>query len=353
MATIARAQARAASVWTPGIGFDYVTVLVSSWLLFGLGWDGWAHGQGLPDSFWTVWHLAFYSGYAATALVILGAVARRRPFAASWLEAIPAGYEPAVAGLLVFAVGGVFDMAWHIAFGIETSADALLSPSHLVLGLGIALIVYGPIAAAWHRGGGGSFLAQLPAVLSMSRLLSVFMFFNLFAGPYAAIIGLGPRPNEATLARSVLGVYFFSWLIVGFALVALRRRTLPVGALTLILGLNGLGMILVRGHAPADMQLTFIFVAFASGAVADVLLWRLRPSIDRPGALHAFAFLVPFAYFAIYVAIVVLRLGTGWTVHELTGIVVLSGVAGLLLSLVFTVGASTGIGGGPTATARH
>src|SRR6266545_2443261 len=65
MATIARAQARAASVWTPGIGFDYVTVLVSSWLLFGLGWDGWAHGQGLPDSFWTVWHLAFYSGFAA------------------------------------------------------------------------------------------------------------------------------------------------------------------------------------------------------------------------------------------------------------------------------------------------
>jgi hypothetical protein len=335
MAAIAGTRGAAATVWTPGRGYDYLTLVISSWLLFGLGWDGWAHGQGLPDSFFTIWHFAFYTGYAATALVILGAVARRRPFTASWRDAIPAGYAGPVAGLVVFGVGGVFDLVWHTVFGIETSSDALLSPSHLILGLGVALIVIGPIAAEWRRPPSAGLLPNLPAVLSQSRLLSVLTFFTLFAGPYATILGAGIRPNEATLARNVLGVYFFTWLVVGLALVALRRGTLPVGAMTLIVGLNGLGMILVRGHAPLDIQLMFIAVAFAGGGIADVLLWRLRPSADRVGALRAFCFLVPFAYFALYVAAVVLRLGTGWTVHELTGIVVLSGVAGLLLSFVF------------------
>src|SRR5437016_10190120 len=37
-------------------------------------------------------------------------------------------------------------------------------------------------------------------------------------------------------------------------LVALRRGTLPVGALTVMLGLNAVAMILMRGHAPLDVQ---------------------------------------------------------------------------------------------------
>ena len=38
-------------------------------------------------------------------------------------------------------------MAWHTAFGIELGNDALLSPSHLMLGLGLFLIVSGPFLA--------------------------------------------------------------------------------------------------------------------------------------------------------------------------------------------------------------
>ena len=75
-----------------GVRFDWLVLAASAWLLGGLYWDGWAHGYGLPDSFWTIWHAAFYSGYAASAAVILGAIARARPQAASWRAAIPAGY---------------------------------------------------------------------------------------------------------------------------------------------------------------------------------------------------------------------------------------------------------------------
>jgi hypothetical protein len=336
MATVTAARTLAAPrAQALGVRFDWLVIAASAWLLGGLYWDGWAHGYGLPDSFWTVWHAAFYSGYAAAAVVILGAIARARPQSATWRAAIPAGYEPAVAGVFVFGFGGAFDMAWHTIFGIELSTDALLSPSHLILGLGMALIASGPLLAAWRRRASGGLLAQLPAVLSLTALLCVFTFFSLFAGPYSAVIGAGAKPSDATLVRSVLGMDLFSAFIVGLALVALRRGTLPIGSLTVLLGLNGMAMILMRGHTSLDVQVIFSLVAIAAGAIGDLLLWRLRPSDSRALQLHAFAFALPVVYLAIYLGVVILRVGSGWTVPALTGMVTLCGVVGLMISFVF------------------
>lgn len=338
MATLAAARTLATPrAGTLGARFDWLVIAASSWLGTGLYWDGWAHGYGLPDSFWTIWHAAFYSGFAWCAAVLLGGVARNRPNAASWRAAIPAGYGWAVTGVFVFGVGGAFDMIWHTVFGIELSTDALLSPSHLALGTGAALIVSGPFVAATRRAGAG-LRARLPAVISLTFVLGTFTFFSLFAGPYSSVIGIGPRPNDATLVRALLGMYLFSALVVGCTLVALRRGTLPVGALTVMLGLNAIAMILMRGHAAPDVQLTFMLVAVAAGAIGDVLLWRLRPSDARPLQLRVFAFALPAVYLALYLGAVALRFGTGWTVHELTGMVILCGVVGLLLSFVFIGG---------------
>jgi hypothetical protein len=307
----------------------------------GLYWDGWVHGYGLPDSFWTIWHAAFYSGLAASALAVLAPIVLAKPHLGSWRAAIPAGYEYAVAGVAVFAVGGVFDMLWHTLFGIEFATDALLSPSHLLLGTGAALIASGPFAASVHRPARRDLAGNLPAVLSLGFLLGTFTFFTLYAGPYSGVLGAGPKPNDATLVRTMLGVYLFSALITGIALVALRRGVLAPGALTVLLALNGVAMILMRGHAPLEVQITFMLVAIAAGAAGDLLVWRLRPSPDRTLALRVFAFALPFAYWAIYLGVVVLRLGSAWTIHELTGIVVVSGIVGLLTSFVFSGGERT------------
>ena len=316
------------------IRLDWLIVAASAWLGAGLYWDGWAHGYGLPDSFWTIWHAAFYSGFGACAAVILGAVVLKRPRATSWRAAIPAGYEYAVAGVFIFGVGGIFDTLWHSIFGIEFSTDALLSPSHLVLATGAALIVSAPFAAA-RRAPRPDLARQLPAVISLTFLLGTFTFFTLYAGPYSGVIGAGLRPSDATLVRAMLGVILFSAIIVGCALVGLRRGVLVPGALTVMLGLNGVAMILMRGHASLEVQLSFALVAIAAGAVGDFLVSRLRPSPDRVIALRAFAFLLPAVYFAMYLGIVVWRVGSGWTVHELTGMVTMAGIVGLLTSFVF------------------
>jgi hypothetical protein len=102
-----------------------------------------------------------------------------------------------------------------------------------------------------------------------------------------------------------------------------------------LFGANAVAMILMQGHAPVEIQVAFSLVAIAAGAIGDALLWRLRPSESRRLQLHVFAFLLPVVYFTIYLGVVVTAVGSGWTVHALSGMVVLSGVIGLLLSFVF------------------
>lgn len=315
-----------------GATLHWLTIAASAALLGGLYWDGWAHGYNLPDSFWTVWHAAFYAGYAALAVVIGGAVAVNRPSAASWRAAVPAGYGWAIVGAALFAFGGAFDIAWHTVFGIEASTEALISPSHLVLATGIALMVSAPLRAAWARGTDRSFRGALPAVLSLTALFSLFTFMNLFAGPYADLIASPLRPGTSSMERQLIGIYLFTGLLLGHLLVALRLGTLPIGAVTILVGTNGAAMVLMRGHAPLEVQASVIAVAIVAGLAGDALLWRLRPSIDRAGALRAFAFALPAAYFAIYLGMVVVAFGTTWRVHSLVGVPLLAGVAGLLLS---------------------
>lgn len=327
------AAERSGRVLVGGRRLDWLAIAGMLWLVAGMGWDGWAHIQGLPDSFWTIWHAALYSGYGALATVFAGAIAWNRPIAGSWRGAIPAGYGWAAVGAAVFAAGGVADMLWHTAFGIELSSDALLSPTHIVLATGVFLMVTGPLCADWaRRESDPGLLARLPMVLSLTAALDVFTFMTLFAGPNSDIFAAGLRGSSGLLERQLLGVYLYSSLVVAVALTAIRRGPLPTGALTTFIGLNGLGSILMHGRAAPEVQMRFIAVAFVAGAAMDLLALRLRPSIERIGALRAFAFAMPLAYFTIYLVMVVASFPVWWSVHALFGVPLLGGVAGLLIS---------------------
>ena len=140
------AQARPQAIG--GLTFDWLMVGLSTIFLSGLYLDGWAHNHGKVDqSFFTPWHAFFYAGFALTALVLLatGAVNWRRGYTRR--AALPAGYGLALLGSAVFAAGGVGDLIWHTLFGIEEDFEALVSPTHLMLGVGLALIVSAPLRA--------------------------------------------------------------------------------------------------------------------------------------------------------------------------------------------------------------
>lgn len=167
--------------------FDWIVTILCTVLVSGIYLDGWAHFHGKVDqSFFTPWHAALYSGFAIAAAFLFFSLIRNHMKGYPWREALPLGYGVALLGAVIFGVGGVLDLIWHTLFGIEQSVDALLSPTHLMLALGVVLIVTGPLRAAWMRfprATRNGWLKLLPSVLSITLLLSIFTFFTEYAHP--------------------------------------------------------------------------------------------------------------------------------------------------------------------------
>ena len=155
-----------------GLGFDWTMIGLSSWIMAGALLDAWAHTHILStlESFFTPWHGILYSGFLAASGFLVLAFYRNRTQGYAWRRAVPRGYELSLIAMLIFAFGGVGDMLWHTLFGIEVNLEAALSPTHLILALGIVLFLTGPFRAAWRRHDPAKpgWLTQLPMLLSLS-----------------------------------------------------------------------------------------------------------------------------------------------------------------------------------------
>lgn len=318
-----------------GLAFDWIMMSLSLLFLGGLYLDGWAHNHGkVDDSFFTIWHAFFYSGFGLVALLLVGTLVVNRWRGAPWPTALPQGYQLSLLGVLIFAVGGVGDLIWHELFGIEKDFEALLSPTHLLLGLGLGLVVTGPLRAAWSRPGKQPGWAALtPALLSLSALISTLTFFMMFSHPIFSTTGGRLHyefGSDAGQMGAVLGLMIVGAILVGPLLLAFRRWALPVGSLTLIWGINLIAMTILGYHHDYSR---WMMVAMLLATVAlDLLLWRLRAILHTTTLLRLFAFGAPVLLFGAYYLALLATEGTRWSVHLVTGSVALAGVVGWLLS---------------------
>ena len=323
------AQAESPRQAIGGIRFDWLMIGLMMWFLGGLFVDGWAHSHGKVDeSFFTPWHGLFYSGFAVVAGALGGAIARNRQLGYGWRHAVPAGYGLSLLGATIFALGGGFDLLWHTLFGIEENVEALLSPSHLLLALGMVLVLSGPLRAAWRRpiGAGAGIAPLLPAVISLTFTWSVLSFMAQWAHPYLHLLSTSTRLGEAGQALGIAGIVLQTALAMGFILLAMRRWQLPFGSLTLALGLNAALMSVMRD------RWEMIIVALVAGLAADLLALVLRPSVARPTALRLWALAVPAILYVCYFTAIALLARIVWSLHLWTGAIVLAGITGLLLS---------------------
>ena len=163
-----------------GLHFDWLINLLSAIFVGGLYLDGWAHNHGRVDqSFFTPWHAFFYSGFLLVAIAFSAATVTNRTRGYSLARSVPNGYRLTGVGLFIFAAGGVSDMVWHQLFGIERGVEALFSPTHLLLGIGIGLIVTGPLRAAWRRQNNSASWRELaPAVASLGLFLAALTLLH-------------------------------------------------------------------------------------------------------------------------------------------------------------------------------
>ncbi len=315
--------------------FDWIMVVLSLIYVGGLYLDGWAHNHDKVDqSFFTIWHAFFYAGFGLVALLLIGTLLFNRLRGHAWPTALPVGYSLSLLGVIIFATGGVGDLIWHELFGIEQNFDALLSPTHLLLGLGLALVVSGPLRAAWQRRGTQPRWRELgPALLSLACLTSALTFFLMFSHPLMSNIGGLDHSrfnNETGQIAGVVSILLMTGLVMGPAYLALRRWTLPPGSLTLIWGSNTIAMAAINYEHTGTIYLTLAMLAGI--VIADRLRLPLKLSAENPRTWRLFAFSAPVLVFGAYFVALIFVEGSLWTVHMLSGTVMLSGVVGWLLS---------------------
>ena len=144
---------------------------------------------------------------------------------------------------------------------------------------------------------------------------------------YAASTNL---PADATpFVRQALGaaaIIVQAALLVGILLLGLRGGTLPVGSLTLIIGLNAVLLSFLQD------QYRLIPGAILAGVLGDIVLWRLKPRIEQPGSIRLFSGAVPVIAYACYFLSLQLTTGIGWSIHLWLGTIVVAGLIGLLMS---------------------
>ena len=120
------------------LALDYAVGICSVWISGGFFLDAWAHGHVPVESFFTPYHAVFYSGMMALVITVGAFVLHSHRLGYAWPDTHPpAAIGVALLGIPIFIAAGFGDMLWHRFFGIEEGVDALLSPTHQILGLGI------------------------------------------------------------------------------------------------------------------------------------------------------------------------------------------------------------------------
>lgn len=328
------------------LGFDYAVGVCSVWIASGFFLDAWAHGHVPVESFFTPYHGVFYSGMLAMVVVLAAFIVRNRARGYRWIDTVPRPYRLAVLGIPIFIAAGIGDMMWHLLLGIEEGVDALLSPTHQALGLGIFFLASGPIRSVLADRTSSTFARQLPLALGLATWLILVHFGTAYAfDPAAGRTNAPPpiSPFQATyftalafgyykVSLGVLVVIFQSSIMAGLALWAAIRMRLKFGVLTL---LYLLGNIPAAAAFTNQTPLLLVTVAqsFCTGIAADAFLARYDAQ-PRRGSLLWFAVLVPMTYIGVYLIATLLAGGLWWDWNIALGAWLWSGVCGFALGLL-------------------
>ena len=314
---------------------DTITVAIGLWLIGGLFSDGWAH-HNVPEleGFFTPWHGALY-----LSLLLAGAwfAWLGRAGGLRWYRQVPAGYGWGVVGIGVFASGGLVDMAWHLAFGVEAGLDALLSPSHLVLFAGGLLILTSAVRSRWGAGD----IASPVAMGALTLATALVSFFLLYVSEFTAsaptiafrALPEGHPQHTASELPAIAGLGGFlitTALLVVPLVWTWQRGRAPRGLLTMLVALTSW---LAAAVVDLDRPAVFGAAGATIGAIAaefalDWLENRRLPDRLRLPALAAAA-IIP--TWTAHMASLAVGVGLAWPVELWSGAVIVSGLAAAAL----------------------
>jgi hypothetical protein len=319
---------------------DLAVAVCTFWISCGFFFDAWAHGHVPLENFFTPYHAVFYSGMAALVFVLLAFGIRYGGF--------PRTYRYPMLGIPIFIAAGIGDLIWHHYLGVEEGVDALLSPTHQALGLGIFFIAGAPILSALQSRRRLRTLAeQLPLILALATYIELLHFGTAYAfDPGAGRVNAPPSTTVFTpdyltalaigyykVGTGVLVVLFQSTLMAGFALFAGTRFTLRPGAITLMYLLGNVAAAAAFTN-DTPLLVSVLAMSLVAGSIADIIVLRLKPSPERVVAYRLLGAAVPMAYFVTYFIATEIAGGVWWNWNIVLGAIMWSGVMGFGLTLL-------------------
>lgn len=333
--------------------------LAGYWTIAGLYTDAGWHIRHDVDTFFTWAHALLYSGLLILLSLLAARYFARRHRDEHFLSTLGPAYSWSAIGALIFLIGGAADMINHLFFGFEAGFDALLSPTHQVIGAGVLLIIAGPIRSAVSQAPRPVTLTeQLPAIISAAAILELMHWGTqvFFRADAARSLGLTVPHELDANALTFMTIHFYqqggsliavmlqSLLAMGTAFYLARNFRLQPGALTILFVL-GNGVIAVTHSLGWLDALSVLCASVAAGITGDVFLAGAPAYFGSRRWLMSFAFTVPVVYAGVLLLFTMIFMGgTWWDPIFAIGAVFYAGLFSLLLSLVVSAKPPESIG---------
>jgi hypothetical protein len=335
----------------PSALYDWSMTVASLWLSGGILIDAWYHFHETVETFFEPAHALLYAGLLASYVFTGAALLYYRRQGYPLRLALPPGYGVCVAGLVVTLIGGVLDMIKHVLWGFEEGFNALMSPTHLLIGAGMFLVITGPIRSTLIRRELPRTLAgQLPMILAAASMMELihwgtqFIFLSNAESMNAPPSPLHLPHDTLTLLSiqyykqglGVLAVLVQSVLVAGFALFFVRRiRPAPGALVTLLVAGNAF---IAAAHSNYFGQFWAVIAASAAAGICGEA-FGVGPRIASAARWNGFAFSIPAVYWAVLLGVLALTMGgLWWSPDVISGSVLFAGFTGMFVNAVAVSG---------------
>jgi hypothetical protein len=288
-------------------------------MIIGLFLDGWAHGVSKPETFFSPWHGILYSGFVGAVVWFLWDARRQQQGTGGMSD------RPATAGLVLFIIGAIGDGAWHQVFGIEVDIAALLSPTHLALMIGGALMVTAPLrhGTTWlpERPSVSEFL---PVLGSITLVTSLFLFFLMYLSASGPV---GIQTHELVQEWGIASILIRSAITMGSAMIVLRRWTPPIGTFTVLFTVPAIALAGLEGFEAIQLAAPFVIGGMLGDAIVAL-------TVDPARRIRVFSIAVPLVTWLAYFGVTTLVWEVRWPAELWTGTVVFAVLTGVGLRVL-------------------
>lgn len=308
--------------------------------------DGYAHSNFVDelDSFVTPWHGLILAGCLSCLAVLTIAVRERLNAGRRMTDAIPLGWNNAVVGVGLFALGFLGDGVWHTIYGIEADLEALLSPTHLLMLAGGLGVLTAPILADWRSIRPRKSWSELgPAIASLTLTMATISFFLnwtwpvIHGRPLQEFVDFASDQGDAEPVVLGLGqvsglASYLIWAVVLVAPVLFfsRRWVIPKGAVVVV---TVVPWVLMNAAFMSFFAWQRLVPGLVGAVIIEYAISRLRTQeAVWPWRLVGAGF--PLIVFALDMVVIDLIWGLGWSPELVAGTVVAAAFVGYGISVL-------------------